>query len=143
MSSESNDLETLIERHRSAAALASEAQAELYESLAREMESPEHGQIQRLAEITGLSRETLRRLGKTYYRSILHWNGDEALIKQPSDSLHPEVVYEIRDTDRKTVLAKVRGQEIIDLRHRQLADYLANNPDRTNISLVDVSSLLP
>lgn len=140
---ENDDLTSTIERHNSAAEEEKKARLELYETLGTELEFAEHGRRAEIARLTGLSRETLRRLGKTYYRSVIRWDGPRAMIKQPSDALHPGSVYEIRDTDRETVLAKVKGQDIIDLRRRQLVEYLSENPDRTNISMVDISSLLP
>lgn len=79
------------------------------------------------------------------YRSILKWTAEGcAHIFAPADDLHPHRRYEIRHTDKETVLATVTGQQILDLRRDQLATYLAEPAPRgrTNISLVDVSSLL-
>ena len=81
---------------------------------------------------------------RRYYRSIVRWEQGAAYIKLPSDdSVHPGVVYEIRDTDKHTVLGHATGQQLIAARNEQLAAYLAADPERTNIAMVDVSSFLP
>jgi hypothetical protein len=51
--------------------------------------------------------------------------------------------YEIRDVDRETVLAEgVTGQELLDARRAQLDGYLGEDPERSNIAMVDVSTLI-
>ncbi|TSD94863.1 hypothetical protein FOS14_19675 [Skermania sp. ID1734] len=137
-------LEDLIAAHGRLAAAEESVRAAMYERISNELEFAGHGRLSELARITGLSREKLRQLRRPYYRSIVRRDGESAAyIKQPSDNVHPDVDYQIRDTDRTTVLAVVPGQTILDLRRRQLAAYLTEDPRRTNISMVDVAELLP
>ena len=103
----------------------------------------EHGDQALTSKITGYSREWLRKIDKVYYRSVTRYHDGRALITMPSDNVHPNATYEIRDTDKTTVLARVRGQELSDARAHQLADYRASGKDRNNIRLVDVSHLIP
>lgn len=104
----------------------------------------ERGDQRIITEITGFSREYLRTLTRTYYRSIIR-RGDhgEAWISMPSDNVHAHVNYEIRAEDKKTVLARVKGQQLLDERQDQLTRYRAEKRGRTNIALVDVSLWLP
>ncbi|TFV57417.1 ribbon-helix-helix protein, CopG family [Geodermatophilus sp. DF01-2] len=80
---------------------------------------------------------------RRHFRSVVRYDGDAALIKMPSENTVPGRAYEIRDTDRETVLAKgVTGQELLDARRDQLHSYLGEDPERTNIAMVDVSALI-
>lgn len=80
---------------------------------------------------------------RRHFRSITRYDGDAALIKMPSENVVPGRAYEIRDTDRETVLAEgVTGQELLDARGAQLDGYLEENAERTNIAMVDVSALI-
>ncbi|MBY6383640.1 ribbon-helix-helix protein, CopG family [Rhodococcus erythropolis] len=77
------------------------------------------------------------------YRSVSRYAGDAALIKLPAENVVASRKYEIRDVDGETVLAAgVTGQEILDARRAQLKTYLAEDPKRTNISMVDVAELI-
>ncbi|RUQ19838.1 hypothetical protein [Kocuria sp. HSID16901] len=100
----------------------------------------ERGDQRIITDITGFSREYLRTLTRTYYRSIIRrgQNG-EAWISMPSNNVHAHVDYEIRAEDKKTVLARVKGQQLLDERQDQLTRYRAAKRGRTNIALVDVS----
>lgn len=80
---------------------------------------------------------------RRYFRSVTRYDGKSALIKMPSNNVVPSRLYEIRDTDRETVLAAgVTGQELIDARRAQLEHYLEEDPERTNVSMVDVSAII-
>lgn len=80
---------------------------------------------------------------RRHFRSVTRYDGDSVLIKMPSENVVPGRVYEIRDTDRKTVLAAgVTGQELLDARRAQLERYLEDDPERTNISMIDVSAII-
>ena len=136
-------LEDLITTHACLAAAEQSVKAAMYERISNELEFAGHGRLADLARMTGLSREKLRQLRRPYYRSVIRREGRCAYIKQPSDNVHPEIDYQIRDDDRITVLAIVPGQTILDLRRRQLAAYLTEDSRRTNISMVDVAELLP
>lgn len=136
-------LEDLVALYARVAAAEQSVKAAMYERISNELEFAGHGRLTELARITGLSREKLRQLRRPYYRSIIRRDGECAYIKQPSDNVHPDVDYQIRDDDRATVLAVVSGQTILDLRRRQLAAYLTEDARRTNISMVDVAELLP
>lgn len=106
----------------------------------------ERGDQRIITDITGFSREYLRTLTRTYYRSIIRRGVEgQAWISMPSDNVHSHVDYEIRAEDKKTVLARVKGQQLLDERQDQLERYLTEETDRdrTNIALVDVSLWLP
>lgn len=122
---------------------AQEARDRLNEALWQAMEAGGRGTQARLSKEANVSRETLRKL-RVPYRSITRYEDDgRALITMPADNVHPDRSYEIRDTDGKTVLAVVPGQDILDARAEQLAEYLQEVPTRTNIRMVDVTHLLP
>lgn len=78
------------------------------------------------------------------YRSIvrLDENGNP-LIMLAEGGVAPERRYEIRALDSTRVLAVVDGQQLLDLRQEQLTEYLQAAEGRTDIRMVDVSSLLP
>jgi len=77
------------------------------------------------------------------FRSVTRYDGNAALIKMPSENVVPGRVYEIRDTDRETVLAEgVTGQELLHARRAQLEGYLEDDPDRANIAMVDVAAII-
>lgn len=80
---------------------------------------------------------------RRHFRSVTRYDGDAALIKMPSENVVPGRLYEIRDTDRLTVLAEgVTGQELLDARRAQLEGYIEDDPERTNIAMVDVSAII-
>lgn len=137
------NLDDLIDLYHQVRADEQTVRLRLYESLAAELQFAGHGRQMELVRRTGLSRETLRKLSRTYYRSIIRRDGACAFISQPGDNLHPDVRYEIRDEDRTTVLGHAMGQQILNLRRQQLAKYLSDNPSRTNIAVVDIAPLLP
>jgi hypothetical protein len=106
----------------------------------------ERGDQRIITDITGFSREYLRTLTRTYYRSIIGYGDQgEAWISMPNDeNVHAHVEYEIRDEDKKTVLARVLGQDLLDEREEQLARYVPEDPEHhTNLFKVDVSRWLP
>lgn len=117
---------------------------ELNDAIIDALAAKERGDYRIVSEITGYSREYLRTLTRTYYRSIIR-RGDrgQAWISMPGNNVHAHAEYEIRDTDKKTVLARVSGQELLDERQDQLGRYLTEKPNRTSIALVDVSRWLP
>ena len=89
------------------------------------------------------AQEWARGLTRPYYRSVVRYADGSALIKMPSENVIPDVYYEIRDVDKKTVLARgVTGKELIDTRRAQLASYLRADPTRTNTKMVDVAALI-
>lgn len=104
----------------------------------------EYGGQKRLADETGLSRETLRQLPRRYYRSVTRYGANgEALIKMPADNVTNDRLYEIRDTDKSSVIAdRVPGRELLKARHDQLANYRQADPTRENIAVVDVADLI-
>src|SRR5699024_2731561 len=104
----------------------------------------EHGSQRRIAEKLGVSRETLRLIRKRFYRSVIRYTDDNrALIMLPADDLTPDRIYEIRDTDKQTVLASgIPGRRLLDERREQLEEYLKGNPQRTNISMVDATEVI-
>jgi uncharacterized protein YfbU (UPF0304 family) len=80
---------------------------------------------------------------RRHFRSVTRYDGDAALIKMSSENVVPGRRYEIRDVDRETVLAEgVTGQELLDARRAQLDGYLGEDPERSNIAMVDVSTLI-
>lgn len=80
---------------------------------------------------------------RRHFRSVTRYEGDAVLIKMPSENVVPGRMYEIRDVDRETVLAKgVSGQEMLDARRAQLDKYLDEDPAHSNIAMVDVSELI-
>jgi uncharacterized protein YfbU (UPF0304 family) len=80
---------------------------------------------------------------RRHFRSVTRYDGDAALIKMPSENVIPGRAYEIRDTDRETILAEgVTGQELLDERRAQLDGYIEGRAERTNIAMVDVSALI-
>lgn len=94
-------------------------------------------------ELEQLSEARVHPSNRRHFRSITRYDGDAALIKMPSENVVPGRLYEIRDTDRETVLAAgVTGQELLDARRAQLEGYLENDPEHTNISMVDVSAII-
>lgn len=87
-----------------------------------------------------------KKAGVPYFRSIIRYSDDGAVyISGPSDNVHRSCWYEIRDMDKTTVLARVKGRKIVNLRREQLKAYLAQPGPRrrTNIAVIDVSALLP
>lgn len=80
---------------------------------------------------------------RRHFRSVTRYDGDAALIKMPSENVVPGRLYEIRDTDGRTVLATdVSGRELLDARQAQLDNYLGDGPARKNIAMVDVSAII-
>lgn len=105
------------------------------------LEDPERGDQMEIIEITGLSRERVRQLGRTYYRTIVRYADGLALIKMPRDNVHESVVYELRGKEG-VVLGRVTGQQLLAARREQLDAYLEEDATRTNIAMVDVSEFL-
>lgn len=80
---------------------------------------------------------------RRHFRSITRYDGDTTLMKMPSEDVVPGRTYEIRDTDRETILAEgVTGQELLDARRSQLKRYPEGDPELANTALVDVSALI-
>lgn len=141
------DLDRLYELKTAAEesqAHADKARVDLDRALAYIQQDGKRGDQSVLSLVTRKSRETLRRVARSYYRSIIDWGADgSAWISMPADTIHADAEYEIRDSDKVTVLTRVPGSFLIDLRENQLANYLAESSERTNIWRVDVSPLLP
>lgn len=97
-----------------------------------------------MEELHQIADQRVHPSNRRHFRSITRWNGVAALIKMPSDdAIVPSRLYEIRDVDRRTVLTKdVKGQELVDARQQQLAQYLNQAPGRSNLAMVDVSTII-
>lgn len=140
------DLDRLIEMKTAAEeaqARADKARIDFDRAIAYAQQDGKRGDQSTIAIVTNRSRETLRRAARRYYRSIIDRDDNgSAWISMPADTVHADAEYEIRDSDKVTVLARVPGALLIDLRKEQLASYLAADPGRTNVWRVDVSGLL-
>lgn len=120
-----------------------EAQDRRDEAIVLAIENGNRGTQAQIAAEYGVSREYLRQLARRYYRSITRYDGPSAYITMPADNVVAGRTYEIRDTDKTTVLATVPGQALLDARADQFAAYIQEDPTRTNIRLVDVAEFLP
>lgn len=91
-----------------------------------------------------MSTSTTQRTSKSPYRCITRHTVDESLLMLPADdSAVPDRLYELLDTDKATILASgILGQDLLDARQSQLADYLAADKTRKNIKMVDVLEII-
>ena len=144
-----NHLEKLtaaFENHQQAERQEWEARTRFYAAIREAIEVGPLGTQAEIARITGLTRERIRTITRPYHRTITRFTDNGlALITLPeSTGIHPDAEYEIRVKQNGTteVLGVVQGQDLIDAREEQLAHYLAKDPSRTNIRMVDVSGLI-
>lgn len=138
-----SDLQRLTKMRDAAANALLAAEEALRDGLTSALSKGERGDQAGLAKMTGYSREYLRTLARVYYRSITRYDDDGSpLIKMPAENVSPQLSYQIRDTDKTTVLATVTGQALLDARAEQLAVYRTTHPGG-NIAMVSIAHLLP
>lgn len=125
-----------------------EARVDLDRALghAQDDEVMQRGDQAAIVRTSGRSREHARKAGRRYFRTVLRTGPKgEAWVSLPSEQgVHSDAEYEIRSESRSgAVRARISGKALLELREKQKADYVAEDPKgRSDIWLVDVSDYL-
>lgn len=141
------NVQRFFTEHEKAEATEFEARNRFYAAVRDAVENGPRGTQSEIVDLTGLTRERIRQIVKPYRRTITRFSdtGQAFITLLDSTDIHHTADYEIRvkqDGGKSEVLGVVLGQDLIDAREEQLAAYLAEDPRRTNIRLVDVSHLV-